>query len=105
MTEDCVRLDGMVFYGYHGARPEERTLGQRFIVDLALYRDVSDAAASDDVEHAADYSRIFREVREVMEGEPRSLLETLASTVAERVPVAPGTGALGLVTRTQTAPP
>ncbi len=85
MQEDCVRLDGMTFYGYHGVRPEERALGQRFVVDLALYRDVSAAAASDDLRDATDYSRIYREVRDVVEGAPKHLIETLAVAVAERV--------------------
>jgi dihydroneopterin aldolase len=75
----------MTFYGYHGVRPEERTLGQRFVVDVAIYRDVSAAAASDNLTDATDYSRIYREVRAVIEGEPHNLLESLAAAVADRL--------------------
>lgn len=85
MREDCVRLQGMTFYGYHGARPEERTLGQRFTVDLALYRDVSRAAASDDVKDVVNYSGIFQTVRTIVEGDPCNLLETVATRIAETV--------------------
>ena len=67
MRQDCVRLDGMTFYGYHGVRPEERTLGQRFLVDLALYRDVAAAAASDDLADATNYAAIFATVRAIAE--------------------------------------
>ncbi|MGB9805063.1 dihydroneopterin aldolase, partial [Desulfofundulus sp.] len=31
---DRVILKGMEFYGYHGVLPEERRMGQRFIVDV-----------------------------------------------------------------------
>ena len=85
MRQDCVRLDGMTFYGYHGVRPEERTLGQRFLVDLALYRDVAAAAASDDLADATNYAAIFATVRAIAEGQPCNLLETVASRIAEAV--------------------
>ena len=29
-----IHLNEMVFYGYHGVHPEERKLGQRFIVNF-----------------------------------------------------------------------
>ena len=34
-----IRLNQMVFYGFHGVHDEERRLGQRFIVSVALYTD------------------------------------------------------------------
>jgi dihydroneopterin aldolase len=33
LSGDVIRLTDMVFYGYHGALPEEKTLGQRFSVE------------------------------------------------------------------------
>lgn len=81
----CVRIEGMAFHGYHGVRPEERQQGQRFLVDLALYRDIAAAAASDDLAATADYSRIYQQVKALVEGEPRNLLETLAVVIAEAV--------------------
>lgn len=83
--EDCIRIQGMTFHGYHGVRPEERANGQRFVVDLALYRDVSLAAASDALADATDYSAIYQQVRDIVEGQPRNLLEALAVAIAEAV--------------------
>ena len=74
MSGDKIRLDGMVFYGYHGVSPAERELGQRFVVDLEVERDLSAAAASDDPK-----------VREVVEGPGRKLLEGVAEEVARRI--------------------
>ena len=41
MSADTISLIGIVVYGYHGARSEERSLGQRFVVDIDLDLDLS----------------------------------------------------------------
>ncbi len=46
---DKISLNRMTFYGYHGVIPEERTLGQRFIVDVDLLLDLKSAGRSDDL--------------------------------------------------------
>ena len=33
---DEILLEGMRFYAYHGVNPEERALGQRFVVDVVM---------------------------------------------------------------------
>ena len=81
---DKILLTGMTFYGYHGVRPEERALGQRFVVDLEMELDLSAPAASDDLGDTVDYSQVYRTVKEVVEGPPRNLLETLAEETARR---------------------
>ena len=85
METDRIVLSGMVFYGYHGVSPEERTLGQRFIVDLEAEADLSTAGASDDVANAIDYAAVYQVVKEVVEGPPKRLLEAVAEEVAQRV--------------------
>ncbi len=75
----------MVFYGYHGANPAERTLGQRFIVDLEVELDLRPAGQSDDLADTVDYSAMYAAVREVVEGPPRNLLESVAEAIARRI--------------------
>jgi len=82
---DQITLHGMQFYGYHGVNPEERVLGQRYVVDLTVDLDLRPAGASDKLEDTVSYSHIYRSVRAVMEGEPRNLLESAAEAIAERV--------------------
>ena len=82
---DRIILEGMQFYGYHGVNPEERVLGQRYVVDLAADLDLSRAGESDRLEDTVSYSHIYRTVRAVMEGEPRNLLESAAQAIAVRV--------------------
>ena len=85
MPGDKIELKGMVFYGYHGVAPEERKLGQRFIVDLELERDLREAGLSDDPEDTVNYDLVFDKVKQIMEGPSRKLLENLAETIAQQV--------------------
>ena len=85
MANDKMQLQGMVFYGFHGIDPAERELGQRFIVDLEVRRDLRAAGLSDDPADTVNYSHLFRLVKEIVEGPSRNLLESLAETIAQRV--------------------
>ena len=82
---DRIALEGMAFYGYHGVGPEERELGQRFVVDLEMERELRRAGLSDDPEDTTSYSDVYEVVREVVEGRPRRLLESVAEAIAGRV--------------------
>ena len=85
MSDDRIRLQGMVFYGFHGVEPAERQVGQRFVVDLEVDRDLRAAGVSDDVADTVNYSRLYRAVQEIAEGPSRNLLENLAEAIAQRV--------------------
>ena len=85
MAGDSISLEGMVFYGYHGVSPAEREMGQRFVVDLKVEKDLSAAGESDNLEDTMDYTELFRIVKGVMEGPSRSLLESLAQTIAQEL--------------------
>ncbi|MEE8465350.1 MAG: dihydroneopterin aldolase [Dehalococcoidia bacterium] len=82
---DRILLEGMRFYGFHGVNPEERALGQEYLVDIAVEMDLDRAGRSDRLEDTISYAHIYRTVREVMEGEPRNLLEAAAQSIADRV--------------------
>ena len=82
---DKISLKGMVFYGYHGVGAAEQELGQRFVVDLEVERDLRAAGLSDDPEDTINYSKVYRAVKEIMEGPSRNLLESVAEAIAERV--------------------
>ena len=82
---DRIILEGMRFYGFHGVNPEERALGQEYLVDLTVEMDLGRAGQSDRLEDTISYARIYRAVKEVMEGEPRNLLEAAAQSIADRV--------------------
>lgn len=74
---DKISLKGLEFFGYHGLYPEERKLGQKFIVDIDLYGDFTYAAREDDIKNAVDYSAVFMLAKKIIEGKPHQLLESL----------------------------
>ena len=85
MTEDCIVLEGMRFYGRHGTLPAERELGQEFVVTVELRCDLRAAGAADDLTETVDYSRVYRQVRAVVEGPPVGLTEAVAERIAAAV--------------------
>ena len=85
MRSDRIILEAVRFYGYHGGGSEERSLGQPFEVDLEAEVDLRAAGKSDDRNDTVSYTHLYRVVRDVMEGEPKSLLEALAEQIAGRV--------------------
>ena len=80
---DEILLEGMRFYGYHGVHPEERRLGQRFVIDVALAVDLRSAGETDDLAQTVSYSAAYAEVRQIVEGEPRQLIEAVAEGIAD----------------------
>lgn len=85
MAEDKILLEGMTFYAYHGVNRAEREQGQRFVVDLELGLDLSPAGHSDSLAMAVNYATVFKLAREVVEGEPSNLIETVAERLAAAI--------------------
>lgn len=79
---DRVFLRGLQFYGYHGVHPEETSLGQRFELDIDAHIDLRNAGSSDDLEQTVSYSELFTLARDVVEGAPRNLIESVVETIA-----------------------
>ena len=84
-SQDHILLEGMTFYAYHGANPEERELGQRFVVDLKVQLDLAAAGRSDALADTISYTELYRAVKTVIEGKRYHLLEAVAEAIAQRV--------------------
>ena len=82
---DRIIMEGMQFYGFHGVNAEERSLGQSYVVDLAVEMDLGVPGKSDRLEDTVSYTHLFRSVKNVLEGESRNLLEATAEAVAGRI--------------------
>ena len=80
-----IHMNGLVFYGHHGDIAEERTLGQRFILDVVMTVDAAEVARTDALESTVDYVSVYSICREVVEKEPVKMLETLAVRLGERM--------------------
>lgn len=82
---DRLILQGMTFSGRHGALPSEREQPQPFRVDVELEADLARAGASDSLRDTVDYTAAHEVVRQVVEGEHRELLESLAERIASEL--------------------
>lgn len=79
---DRLSVVGLEARGFHGVLDFERREGQVFRVDLTLGMDTAAAAESDDLQDTVDYGTLSSRVRDIVEGRPVDLIETLAHRIA-----------------------
>ncbi|KAJ7971342.1 7,8-dihydroneopterin aldolase [Quillaja saponaria] len=79
---DKLILRGLKFHGFHGVKQEERKLGQKFLVDVDAWMDLRPAGVSDSLSDTISYTDIYRIAKEVLEGPPQNLLESVAQLIA-----------------------
>jgi dihydroneopterin aldolase len=83
--KDIIRLNEMTFYGYHGVSAAEKETGRTFEVDCELEVDLAEAGHTDRLTDTIDYSEVHSIIKETVEGTAFSLLEALASTLADKL--------------------
>ena len=104
MTGDRIVLTGVRGYGYHGVYPDEKRVGQEFIVDVTIGLDLRAAAASDDVADTVHYGEVAERIVADIEGPPVDLIETLASRIADGVLARAGVGSVIVTVHKPSAP-
>jgi dihydroneopterin aldolase len=80
-----LHLRGLRCVGRHGASESERESERDFLVDVAVRLDIRAAAEQDSLAAALDFAALGTTVREVVSGQSRTLLESLAVEVARDV--------------------
>ena len=83
--QDQIILKGMMFYGYHGVNPEERLVGQKFVVDVTVECSLLKPSLSDMVSDTVSYSDLFKTVKSIVEGPPHNLLESVAKNISDSI--------------------
>ncbi|MCB0931966.1 MAG: dihydroneopterin aldolase [Mycobacterium sp.] len=82
---DRIELRGLRVRGNHGVFEHERRDGQDFVVDVTVWIDLRDAAASDCLEDTYDYGVLAQRAADIVAGPARNLIETVAAEIAEDV--------------------
>ena len=85
MTGDRIELRGLTVRGHHGVFDFEKRDGQDFVVDVVAWLDLAPAAASDDLTEPPHVGELAERVAAIVAGEPRDLIETVASEIADEV--------------------
>ncbi|HKI43676.1 MAG: dihydroneopterin aldolase [Mycobacterium sp.] len=82
---DRIELRGLTVRGRHGVFDHERADGQDFVVDITVWIDLADAAASDELADTYDYGALARLAADVIAGPPRNLIEGVGAEIADQV--------------------
>jgi dihydroneopterin aldolase len=82
---DRIELRGLTVRCRHGVFDHERADGQDFVVDITVWIDLADAAASDDLADTFDYGVLAERATAVVAGPARNLIETVAAEIAQDV--------------------
>lgn len=84
-SRDKIHLESLVFHGYHGVLPEEKALGQKFVVDVTMSVCHLRSGASDDIADTVDYAAAYELIRREVEGKEnaKDLIERVGAGVAD----------------------
>ena len=80
-----IHLHEMVFYGYHGVHPEERKLGQRFIVNFSYETEQANDKEIKHLEDTVDYTKVYAIIKHTLEEREFYLLEVCANTILDSI--------------------
>jgi len=79
-----IEIEGMEFYAYHGHFKEERIVGSRFLVNIAIETNVEKASKSDKLADTINYQSVYQLIKEEMETKSH-LLENVAGRIIDHI--------------------
>jgi dihydroneopterin aldolase len=86
---DKIHLSDLQFHAYHGVLPAEKSLGQKFLINVELTPTASTlrrAAKRDDVSLTVDYAEAFNLIKTiVVNGPQRDLIETVGEDICREI--------------------
>lgn len=82
---DRITLTGLRVRGAHGVFEHEKREGQDFLVDITIWIDLADAAATDDLARTVHYGELAERAAAIVGGPSRDLIETVAAEIADDI--------------------
>lgn len=82
---DTVYVSNLCIHGFHGVRPEETRLGQRFYIDIECTLDTAACTADDDYDKTVCYATLCDLAAEVSRNGPYKLIETFGERITQAV--------------------
>lgn len=82
---DKIYINNLEFIGFHGVFPEEKKLGQKFLVSLELTVDTREAGKTGDLTKSVHYGLVAQDVEKLFLEKSIDLIETCAENIAEMV--------------------
>lgn len=82
---DTIFIKGLSLHGHHGLLDHEAEIGQRFVIDLELQVDFSDAIETDGLDSTIDYSLVVATATSAFLAARHTLLERAGAAIADSI--------------------
>jgi len=83
--QNIIKIKNATFYGYHGVRSDEQSVGGKFEADVDIYTDFSEAAKEDNLDKTIDYHEVYSFMYHLALEQKYYLIESLASKIADEL--------------------
>lgn len=82
---DKISIKGLKLFAYHGVNPEEKENGQKFVIDVDYYVDMTKACHLDDIDDTVSYAKVVKTVTKAFTCAKYDLIERTAQVIADTV--------------------
>jgi dihydroneopterin aldolase len=82
---DTIFIRGLVIHARHGVMKHETEVGQRFVIDLELYADLSESSMTDRLADTVSYSHVVDTATDAFKNANYKLLERAAGAIASAI--------------------
>src|SRR6201995_3210140 len=82
---DTIFIKGVVIHARHGVMEHETEVGQRFVIDLELFTDLSESSHTDRLSDTVSYSNVVSTATAGFKDPNYKLLERAAGAVADAI--------------------
>jgi 7,8-dihydroneopterin aldolase/epimerase/oxygenase len=82
---DTIFIKGLVIHARHGVMDHETEVGQRFVIDLELYSDLTESSRSDHLSDTVSYANVVTTAVAAFKNTNYKLLERTAGAVADAI--------------------
>src|ERR1700760_2200781 len=82
---DTIFVTGVVIHARHGVMEHETEVGQRFVIDLELFTDLSESSHTDRLSDTVSYSHVVATATAAFKDTNYKLLERAAGAVADAI--------------------
>jgi dihydroneopterin aldolase len=82
---NVIKIRKATFYGYHGVRSEEQSVGGKFEADVDIYTDFSKAVKDDNLKETIDYHKVYSFMYQLALEQKYYLIESLAMKIADEL--------------------
>ena len=82
---DCIRIDNLEIYAYHGVFESEKQAGQKFYVNAVLETDLKKAGRTDSLTDSTHYGEVCLQIKKSMTEKSYDLIERAAQKTVEDI--------------------